>query len=241
MEMIRFANSGSEAVHMCLRTALAYTNRNKITKCEGHFNGSFDMLLASTAKVEGPPEKPLPSLHWPGIPKSNLDNILILPFNDTKSSIDILKRNVDEIAAVVLEPVTGFMLGSVPCENDYLKAIREFTSDNGIILIYDEIVTGFRLSMGSVAQRFKTEPDMHAIGKAISGGYPISCFGGKQDIMEKVVTPTKEPADLDNKIFQSGTFTGHPLSCMASLTVLEEIEKGDIIPFSNIPADTSRP
>ena len=214
MEMVRFANSGSEAVHMSIRAALAYTKRKKIAKFEGHFNGSFDLLLTSTARIEGPPENPIPVLNWAGVPQSNLENILVLPFNDVDNSITLIKKHAHEIAAIVLEPVTGFMLGCVPCDVEFLKSIREITAENDIVLIYDEIVTGFRLAMGGAAEYFQIEPDMHAMGKALCGGYPISCYGGKKEIMESVVTPTKEPSDLDEKIFQSGTFTGHPVSVL---------------------------
>jgi len=240
MEMVRFANSGSEAVHMSIRTALAYTKRKKIAKFEGHFNGSFDLLLASTARIEGPPENPIPTLHWAGVPQSNLENILVLPFNDIDNSIALIKKHAHEIAAVVLEPVTGFMLGCVPCDVEFLKAIRKITTENDIILIFDEIVTGFRLAMGGAAEHFQVEPDMHAMGKAFCGGYPICCYGGAKSIMESVVTPTKEPSDLDEKIFQSGTFTGHPISCAAGLTVLQELEKGEVIPYINSSGEYMR-
>ena len=240
MEMIRFANSGSEAVHMCIRAALAYTKRKKIAKIEGHFNGSFDLLLTSTAKIDGTPENPIPALHWAGVPQSNLENVLVLPFNDIENSIALIKKHADDIAAIVLEPVTGFMLGCVPCDIEFLKAIRKITSENEIILIFDEIVTGFRLAMGGAAEYFQIKPDMHAMGKAFSGGYPIACFGGAKEIMEKVVTPTKEASDLDEKIFQSGTFTGHPISCAAGLAVLQELEKGEVIPYINSLGDYMR-
>lgn len=240
MEMVRFANSGSEAVHMSIRAALAYTKRKKIAKFEGHFNGSFDLLLTSTAKIDGTPENPIPALHWAGVPQSNLENVLILPFNDIENSIALIKKHADDIAAVILEPVTGFMLASVPCDIEFLKAIRKITSENEIILIYDEIVTGFRLAMGGAAEYFQIKPDIQAMGKALSGGYPIACFGGAKELMEKVVTPTREPSDLDEKIFQSGTFTAHPISCAASLAVLHELEKGEVIPYINSLGDYMR-
>jgi len=240
MEMVRFANSGSEAVHMSIRAALAYTKRKKIAKFEGHFNGSFDLLLTSTAKIDGTPENPIPALHWAGVPQSNLENVLILPFNDIENSVALIKKHADDIAAVILEPVTGFMLASVPCDIEFLKAIRKITSENEIILIYDEIVTGFRLAMGGAAEYFQVKPDMQAMGKALSGGYPIACFGGAKELMEKVVTPTREPSDLTEKIFQSGTFTAHPISCAASLAVLQELEKGEVIPYINSLGDYMR-
>jgi glutamate-1-semialdehyde 2,1-aminomutase len=240
IEMVRFANSGSEAVHMSIRAALAYTKRKKIAKFEGHFNGSFDLLLTSTAKIDGTPENPIPALHWAGVPQSNLENVLILPFNDIENSIALIKKHADDIAAVILEPVTGFMLASVPCDIEFLKAIRKITSENEIILIYDEIVTGFRLAMGGAAEYFQIKPDIQAMGKALSGGYPIACFGGAKELMEKVVTPTREPSDLDEKIFQSGTFTAHPISCAASLAVLHELEKGEVIPYINSLGDYMR-
>jgi len=228
MERIRFATSGSEAVNVCVRAALAYTKRKKIVKFEGNFNGGCDLMLSS------------PDLQRPGIPQSNLENILVLPFNDIENSVALIKKHADEIAAVILEPVTGFMLPAVPCDIEFLKAVRKVTSECGIVLIFDEIVTGFRLAMGGAAEFFQVKPDMHAMGKAFCGGYPIACFGGSKEIMEKVVTPTKEPSDLVEKIFHSGTFTGHPLSCAAALAVLQELEAGEVIPHINFLGDYMR-
>lgn len=240
MEMIRFANSGSEAVHMCIRAAMAYSGKEKIAKFEGHFNGGADLLLVSGARVDGTPRNPLPIIDGAGIPKSNLENILILPFNDVENAVALIKENAKDLAAVILEPITGFMLCCVPSDNGFLEAIREVTSENGIILIFDEIVTGFRIALGGAAEYFGVRPDMHTMGKAISGGYPLCVYGGKREIMDNVVTPTKEPSDLNEKIFQSGTFTGHPVSLAAGLSVLQEIEKGDVIPYINDLGDYLR-
>jgi glutamate-1-semialdehyde 2,1-aminomutase len=218
---------------MCVRAAMSYSGKEKIAKFEGHFNGSWDVLLVSGARFEGTPDHPKPIQDGAGMPKSNLQNIVVLPFNDLENAVALIKENAKDLAAVIIEPVTGFMLGCVPSDNEFLKAIREVTNENNIILIFDEIVTGFRLSLGGAAEFFKVMPDMFTMGKAISGGYPFCCYGGKKEIMEKVVTPTKEPADLDEKIFQSGTFTGHPISLAASIAVLEELEKGKVIPYIN--------
>ena len=228
MERIRFANSGSEAVYTCVRAALAYTKRKKVAKFEGNFNGGSDLMLSS------------PDMQRPGILQSNLENVLVLPFNDTENSVALIKKHADEIAAVILEPVTGFVLPAIPCDIEFLKAIRKVTSECGIVLIFDEIVTGFRLAMGGAAEFFQVKPDMQAMGKALCGGYPIACFGGSKEIMEKVVTPTKEPSDLVEKIFHSGTFTGHPVSCAAALAVLQELEKGEVIPHINSSGDYMR-
>ena len=240
MEMVRFANSGSEAVQMCVRAAMSYSHKEKVAKVEGHFNGSWDVLLVSGARFDGTPKNPKPIQDGSGMPKSNLENIIVLPFNDIESAVALIEKNAKDLAAVILEPVTGFMLGCVPSDVEFLKAIREVTRKNNITLIFDEIVTGFRLSLGGAAEYFGVNPDMLTIGKAISGGYPLCCYGGKKEIMKKVVTPTKEQADLDEKIFQSGTFTGHPLSSAASIAVLEELERGEVIPYINKMGDYMR-
>jgi glutamate-1-semialdehyde 2,1-aminomutase len=240
MEMIRFANSGSEAVQMCIRAAMCYSHKEKVAKFEGHFNGSWDAVLVSGARFDGTPKNPNPIQDGSGMPKSNLENIVVLPFNDIENAVALINENAKDLAAVIIEPVTGFMLGCVPSDSEFLKAIREVTYKNNIILIFDEIVTGFRLALGGGAEYFGVNPDMLTLGKAISGGYPMCCYGGKREIMEKVVTPTKEPTDLDEKIFQSGTFTGHPISAAASIAVLEELEKGEVIPYINKMGDYMR-
>jgi glutamate-1-semialdehyde 2,1-aminomutase len=230
MEMLRLANTGSESVHMCTRAAMAYTGRQKIAKFEGHFHGSHELFLLSCIQVDGPESNPRPIRDSAGIPDYALSNTIILPFNNTEASVNLIERHASELAAVILEPVTGFMMGCVPVEKGFLQAVREVTQRHNILLIFDEIVTGFRLGLGGAAEYFGVKPDMHTFGKAISGGFPIGCYGGKKEIMTAVVTPTKEPSDVKEKIFQSGTFTGHPTSMVAGIAAITELEKANV-PF----------
>lgn len=228
MEMLRLANTGSESVHMCTRAAMAYTGRQKIAKFEGHFHGSHENFLLSSIQVDGPESNPRPTRGSAGIPDYALNSTVILPFNNTEASVKLIEKHASELAAVILEPVTGFMMGCVPAEQDFLQAVRDVTQHHSILLIFDEIVTGFRLALGGAAEYFGVRPDMHTFGKVIGGGFPIGCYGGKKEIMSTVVTPTKEPSDAKEKIFQSGTFTGHPTSMVAGIAAITELEKANV-------------
>jgi glutamate-1-semialdehyde 2,1-aminomutase len=229
MEMVRLANTGSESVHMCVRAAMAYTGRQKIAKFEGHFHGSHETFLSSTVQVAGPASAPQPTRGSAGIPDYALNSVVVLPFNNIDASVELIERHSDELAAVILEPVTGFMTGCVPAEPDFLLALRDVTRRNRIPLIYDEIVTGFRLALGGAAEYFGVTPDLHTFGKVIGGGFPVGCYGGKKEIMSAVVTPTKEPSDIKEKIFQSGTFTGHPTTMVAGIAAITELEQADVL------------
>jgi len=227
MEMIRFTNTGSEATLSAYRVARSWTKKYKVAKIEGGYNGGHDYVLLSgiSTRIDGPPEKPLPVPDCAGIPRFITENTIILPFNNIDASVAIIRENANELAAVMLEPMAGFGMGDVPADPDYIKALREVTQENNVILIYDEVVTGFRIGgMGGAAKYYGVAPDLGCIGKPIGGGFPIGAFGGRRDLMEPTCNPAADP---EYKIFQSGTFTGNPVSTTAGLACLTELETKD--------------
>lgn len=227
IERIRFCNTGSEATQCALRAARAWTRKDKVAKIEGGFNGGHDHALVSgvSGKVDGSPERPLPVADTAGIPRFILDHTIVLPFNDIDASVAIIEEQAHELAAVLVEPMPAFGMGNVRADKEYLQALRETTSANNVVLIFDEIVTGFRLAgMGGAVKYYGVTPDLDCLGKPIGGGFPIGAFGGREDIMETTCNPTADPA---SKIFQSGTFTGNPISTAAGLACLTELETKD--------------
>jgi len=233
ISLLRFVNSGSEAATLAVRAARAFTKRNKIAKFEGHYHGQGDNLLVSVglgglSQRSGPDNAPVSTPENAGIMNEIVDDVVTLPFNDTEYCLKKLRENSKELAAVIMEPIAGFGMGGIPAKRDFLEAIRETTEDLGILLIFDEVVTGFRIGMGGAAEYYKISPDLTTLGKIIGGGLPVGAYGGREDIMEKVVTPTREPSDLEEKIFSSGTYSGNPMTMAAGLAVLKELEKGEV-------------
>lgn len=228
MEMVRFVNSGSEATFLLARAARAFTARERIAKFEGNYHGQHDFgLTGAFVAGAGSDHRPEPIAGCAGTERSSLDHLLLLPYNDA-AALDIVREHANELAAVFIEPVAGFGIGAIPADRDWLAALRGLTAEKGILLVFDEIVTGFRLGLGGAASHFGVQPDLGAIGKIVGGGFPIGGFGGRLDIMEKVVTPTKEPSDVKEKIFASGTFSGNPVSMVAGLATIAELERGDV-------------
>jgi len=228
VEMVRFLNSGSEATLMALRAARAYRKRPKIVKFEGNFHGQHDTVLVSTLAVEGEPGAPQPHIDSAGIPESIKENVLILPYNDPDAAVRQIKKHAGELGGVIVEPVSAFGLGVVPAEIEFLKALRQVTAECEIPLIFDEVVTNFRIALGGGMEYFGIQPDLVCLGKILGGGFAIGGFGGKREIMDKVVTPKVGLWDLSEQIFQSGCFSGNPVSMVAGLAVLEELEKGAV-------------
>jgi glutamate-1-semialdehyde 2,1-aminomutase len=228
MDMVRFVNSGSEATFLLARVARACTGKERIAKFEGNYHGQHDFgLTGAFVAGAGSEHRPEPMAGCAGTKRSSLNDLLLLPYNDA-AALDIVREHADELAAVFIEPLAGFGIGAIPAERDWLAALRDLTAEQGILLIFDEIVTGFRLGLGGASSWFGVRPDLGAIGKIVGGGFPIGGFGGRRDIMEKVVTPTKEPSDVKEKIFASGTFSGNPVSMVAGLAMISELERGDI-------------
>ncbi|GAG87099.1 unnamed protein product, partial [marine sediment metagenome] len=223
----------TESTQMALRTARAYRKKDKIAKFEGNFHGQHDTVLISTLGTKGEPNELLPHIDSAGIPKATTKDVLVLPFNDTEGTLSSIKKDADNLGAVILEPVSAFGLGCVPAELEFLKAVREITSENDIPLIFDEVVTNFRLGLGGAEEYFSVVPDLVCLGKILGGGFPIGGYGGRKDIMDKMVTPQVGLWDLKEQIFQSGCFSGNPITMTAGNVVLNELEKKNVYPQLN--------
>ena len=196
-EMVRFTNSGLEATLHTIRLARAYTRKEKIAKFEGHYHGAHDYVLVSmTPPIEaaGPANAPNAVPDSAGLPKSILDNTIVLPFNNLQVTEEILEEHKDELAAVILEPVAR---GFLPPEIEFLRGLRETTEEHGIVLIFDEVMTGFRFGLSCAQGYFGVIPDLTALGKILGGGLPAGAFAGRRDIME-LVSPVgvKKPWEL---------------------------------------------
>lgn len=216
IEMVRLANSGLEATMHAVRLARGYTGRRKILKFEGCFHGSHDSLLVkagSGALTFGIPS----SL---GVLEELAKYTLISRFNDVELTEQIVKQNRDDLAAIIVEPVAVNM-GLIKPRIDFLKALRELADFSGAVLIFDEVVTGLRLSPGGAQQYYGVKADLTTLGKALGGGLPISAFGGREDIVKNLA-----PA---GKVYASGTYSGNPLSTKAALAVLDYVRENQNI------------
>ncbi|MBI4379206.1 MAG: glutamate-1-semialdehyde 2,1-aminomutase [Nitrospinae bacterium] len=208
IEMIRMVNSGTEATMSAIRLARAYTKRDKIIKFEGCYHGHVDSLLVkagSGAATLGLPDSP-------GIPHDFARNTITLPFNDIERVRDILKKEDDTIACIILEPIIG-NIGVVPPKKGFLQELRELTKNNGVILIFDEVMTGFRVAYGGAQELYNIKADITCLGKIIGGGLPVGAYGGKREIMEMVA-----PA---GPVYQAGTLSGNPLAMTAGIETLK--------------------
>ena len=224
MEMVRFVNTGSEAVSMALRAARAYTGRDKIGKFEGNFHGQSDSALIAGTQIAGMEDSPEAMAQGLGIPESQLRDTVVLPFNDAEAAVTLIKQHAHEMAAVILEPIGGVWLGGVEAETSFLEAVRRVTEEEGVLLIFDEVVTAYRLGLSGAVSLSGVMPDLRSMGKAIGGGFPIGAFGGRADIMDAVVTPPSSPHE-PLKMYQSGTFSGNPVSAAAGLAMIQELQE----------------
>lgn len=205
-EMIRFANSGTEATMSAIRLARGITNRKKIIKFEGTYHGAHDaVLVKSGSGAIGKPDSP-------GVPEEATQNTILAPFNDEDALTKIINENKDEIACVIIEPVMG-NIGCVPPKERYLNFIREITEENNILFIIDEVITGFRLSKGGAQEYYNVVPDLVTFGKILGGGFPIGAIAGKKEYIEQFAP--------NGKIYQAGTFSGNPISITGGLAVME--------------------
>lgn len=212
IEKIRFVSSGTEATMSAIRLARGYTGKDKIVKFEGHYHGHSDGLLVKAGS--GVVQINLEASSK-GVPTDFVRHTVCLPFNDLKVVRDFIRSHHD-IAAVILEPVAGNM-GLVPADPDFLLMLREETEKKGIVLIFDEVITGFRVGLSGAQGFYRIEPDLTCLGKIIGGGFPAAAFGGKAEIMNHLA-PLGE-------VYQAGTLSGHPVAMRAGLAVLEELEK----------------
>ena len=207
IEMIRFVNSGTEATMSALRLARAYTKRDKIIKFEGCYHGHADLLLVkagSGVATLGLPDSP-------GVPADTVKDTLVADFNELDSVEALFKKYPDQIAAIIIEPVAGNM-GVVPPQPGFLEGLRAITERDGTVLIFDEVMTGFRVHLGGAQTLFSIKPDLTTLGKVIGGGLPVGAYGGKKEIMQLVA-----PA---GPMYQAGTLAGNPLAMSAGIATL---------------------
>ena len=224
VEMVRLVNSGSEAAMAALRVARGFTGRDKIIKFEGCYHGSVDALLVkagSGATTLGIPDSP-------GVPQSFTEHTLSAPFNDLEAVIELTENFPDEIAAIVLEPVAGNM-GMIPPEHGFLQGLRELCDREGILLIFDEVMTGFRVDFSGAQALFQVMPDLSIFGKVIGGGLPVGAYGGRREIMLQVA-----PA---GPVYQAGTLSGNPIAVSAGKTMLKILKEED--PYADLGRKTA--
>lgn len=217
-EKIRFMNTGSDAVMYAVRMARAFTGRDKVLRFEGGWHGVSDLALHG-ARSPKPSDYPRSTPDGAGIPKSLSSSVLVSPFNNVEKTLEIIENNKNDLAAVVIEPLQRCILP----KPGFFEAVREITQKHGIIMIFDEVVTGFRLAWGGAQERFGVIPDLAALGKTISGGYPNAAVCGRADVME-TVNPRKGPADPQRAI-ASGTFNGYPIGAVAGMATLDVLER----------------
>ncbi len=216
LDMIRFVNSGTEACMSALRLARGYTNRSKFIKFEGHYHGHADAFL----KKAGSGVATFNIKVNAGIPSAVTDDTLVASFNDFEKVERLVQENKNELAAIIVEPVAGNM-GCVPPQPRYLQHLRSLCDQSGAVLIFDEVMTGFRLAPGGAQEMFGIQADLVTFGKIIGGGLPVGAFGGKQEIMSKV-SPLGE-------VYQAGTLSGNPLAMIAGFTTLSILKENQTI------------
>ncbi|MCH8872310.1 glutamate-1-semialdehyde 2,1-aminomutase [candidate division KSB1 bacterium] len=212
IEMVRFVNSGTEATMSALRLARAYTKCDKIIKFEGCYHGHADMLLVqagSGVTTLGLPDSP-------GVPRATVEDTLLAQYNNLDSVKQLFETYLDEIAAVIVEPVAGNM-GVVPPQSGFLEGLREITKAHNSLLVFDEIITGFRVAYGGAQSLFDVLPDLTCLGKIVGGGFPVGAYGGRKEIME-LVAPS-------GPVYQAGTLSGNPVAMTAGLETLKVLKK----------------
>lgn len=212
IDLVRMVNSGTEATMSAIRLARGYTGRDKIVKFEGCYHGHVDSLLVkagSGALTLGVPNSP-------GVPASLAEHTLTVRFNDIASVREVFQEHGDEIAAIIVEPVAGNM-NCIPPVPGFLEGLREVCDSHGSVLIFDEVMSGFRVALGGAQAHYGVTPDLTALGKIIGGGLPVGAFGGKRKIMEQL-SPL-------GPVYQAGTLSGNPLAMRAGLTVLEAVSE----------------
>jgi glutamate-1-semialdehyde 2,1-aminomutase len=225
VEMVRFVNSGTEATMTALRLARAFTRRDKIVKFEGCYHGHADMLLVqagSGVATLGLPDSP-------GVPPGATQDTLTAPFNDLAAVEGLFKRFPEEVAAIIVEPVAGNM-GVVPPVNGFLEGLRRLTEAHGALLVFDEVMTGFRVAPGGAQELYGIDPDLATLGKVIGGGLPVGAYAGKREIMQ-TVAPV-------GPMYQAGTLSGNPLAMTAGIETLKVLREPGV--FDELVARTER-
>ena len=224
IEKIRMVNSGTEATMSCIRLARGYTGRNKIIKFTGCYHGHVDSLLikaGSGVSTFGLPDSP-------GIPEELARHTISVPFNDINAFLEVFESIKSELAAVIIEPIAGNM-GFIPGDKDFLETLRTKTHESGSVLIFDEVMTGFRVSLGGAQELYGITPDLTALGKVIGGGLPVGAFGGKAEIMNFLAP--------EGPVYQAGTLSGNPLAVAAGKCLINELIKTN--PYDELEANAS--
>jgi glutamate-1-semialdehyde 2,1-aminomutase len=225
VEKVRLVNSGTEATMSALRLARGYTGRDKIIKFDGCYHGHADSLLVQAGS--GVATFGLPNS--PGVPASFAEHTISLPFNNIQAVEEAFQRYSGEIAAIIIEPVTGNMGVIVP-PREYLLQLRDLVEKNDALLIFDEVMTGFRLAPGGAQELFCVDPHLTCLGKVVGGGLPIGAFGGKKEIMQHVAP--------EGPVYQAGTLSGNPVAVTAGLKTLEILERDD--PYAELDRKTEK-
>lgn len=230
IEMLRYTNSGTEATLLCIRTAFAYTGKYKLAKFEGHYHGGYNEVLVSVnpdVSKAGDPTHPTPLPESKGISDRMLDDTIVLPFNDLEACTEILTKHQDEVAAIIMEPLFS---GTIPATKEFMTGIRALTKKLGILMIMDEVKTGFRITLGGAQQYYDVKPDLTALGKVIGAGFPVGIVGGRKDIMSMAAPQGSDILDNSNTrsaadiLYHSGTYNGHPMILNAGLTTIGILE-----------------
>lgn len=212
IESVRFVSSGTEAGMSAIRLARGATGRSRIVKTEGGYHGHADSFLVSA----GSGVATLGIAGSPGVPAELAALTCVVPYNDAGALEDVFRRHPGELAAFSVEPVAANM-GVVPPQPGYLEAVREITARHGALLVFDEVITGFRVARGGAQELFGVVPDLTVLGKILGGGLPVAAYGGRRDLMERVAP--------SGDVYQAGTLSGNPLAMAAGIAMLSEIEK----------------
>jgi glutamate-1-semialdehyde 2,1-aminomutase len=212
IEMVRCVSSGTEATMSAIRLARGYTGRDKFIKFDGNYHGHSDALLVAAGS--GLLTLGIPST--PGVTKGAAGDTIVLPYNDLAAVREALEAEGEKVAAIILEPIAGNM-GVVPPKPGFLQGLRDLCDQFGVVLIFDEVISGFRVALGGAQELYGVTPDLTTLGKIIGGGFPVGAFGGKAEIMRQLAP--------DGPVYQAGTLSGNPIAMVAGLATLEALSK----------------